>query len=431
MQRIPLRILCAAVAVWLAATAAAHAAAFDEDPVLGPVDRALGAWQNPNVGFVFDMIADISDIEGDEWTSQGFEIRSAELDVNANIDPFGELRGNFMFTEDGAELHEGYFLLPALPGNLKLKGGKMLANFGRWNQFHTHAMPFTSEPRIYQEYFGGHFNPTGLELSWLVPIPHFLELTFSIYDRIEGHTHDQDPVREGFESEADRLAAELGYTRHGNHYHAPDGSIVQPEELLDSDEPRTNAKNNKGAEDFAYGARAATSFEFGPDWSLDLGASLVHQPNFKYSQRVSGASYAKTVYGFDATFFWHPLTQNRERNVDFGIEFLGNVEEFETTADDTVFREERGREGLFAYIHYQHDPTWHYGAFGEFFENDEFSDDFEKNRYGGFVTFHLTHFQFLRLEYSRYEYSDNLDPVNRVILQYDAVIGHHTHGRQR
>lgn len=416
--------------IWLSAATASHAAALPEDPILGPVDRALGAWQNPNVGFVFDMIADISDIEEDEWTTQGFEIRSAELDVNANIDPFGELHGNFNFSEDGAALHEGYFLLPALPGNLKLKGGKMLANFGRWNRFHTHAMPFVSEPRIYMEYFGGHFSPTGAELSWLVPIPHFLELTFSVYDKIEGHTHDEDPVREGFESEADRIAAELGYERHGNHFHAPDGSIVWPEELVDDDAP-TTGKTNRGAEDLAYAVRAATSFEFGPDWSLDLGASLVLQPDFKYSRRIDGETYGKTVYGFDATFFWHPLTQNRERNLDFGVEVLANIEEFETVEDDTVFREERGREGLFAYIHYQHNPTWHYGLFGEFFENNEFTDDFEKNRYGAFVTYQLTHFQFVRLEYSRYEYSDNLDPVNRFILQYDAVIGHHTHGRQR
>jgi hypothetical protein len=431
IQHICLRNCTYLIVCLLAYTTTIQAQGLPEDPILGPADRTLGAWQNPNVGFVFDMVVDASDIEGSEWTTQGFKIRSAELDVNANIDPYGSLHGNFNFSEDGAALHEGYFLLPALPGNLKLKGGHMLANFGHWNPFHTHAMPFASEPRIYMEYFGGHFSPTGLELSWLVPIPHYLELTVSVYDRIEGHTHDEDPVPEGYESEADRIAAELGYEKHGNHYHTPDGSIVWPEDLLDDDAPRTNAKSNKGADDLAYAARAATNFEFGPDWSLDVGASVVHQPNFKYSQRIEDKTFGKTVYGFDATFFWHPLTRNRERNLDFGIEYLGNIEEFETVENDTIFRDERVRDGFFAYFHYQHNPTWHYGLFGEIFENNQFSNDFDKKRYGGFITFYLTHFQFLRLEYSRYEYSDNLDPVNRVILQYDAVIGHHTHGRQR
>jgi len=423
----PVLAVCLALSMLLTS---GHVAAISDDPILGPIDRAIGAWQNPNLGFAFDMVTDISDVEGDEWTSFGFNIRSAELDVNANIDPFGELHGNFNFSEDGAALHEGYFLLPALPGNLKLKGGKMLANFGRWNQFHTHAMPFVSEPRIYMEYFGGHFSPTGAELSWLVPIPHYLELTFSMYEKIEGHTHDEDPVPEGYESGADRIAAELGYSRHGNHYHTPDGRIVWPEELVDDNAP-TTGKSNRGAEDFAYAMRAATGFEFGLNWSLDLGASIVHQPSFKYSRRIDGEDYAKTVYGFDATFFWHPLTRNRGRNLDFGVEFLGNIEEFETVADDVIYKEERGREGLFAHIHYQHSPTWHYGLFGEFFENSQFSDDFEKERYGAFVTYQLTHFQFIRLEYSRYDHSNTLDPVNRVMLQYDAVIGHHTHGRKR
>jgi len=426
---IPFALLTACLALTTLLTSG-NAAAVMDDPILGPVDRAIGAWQNPNVGFAFDMVTDISDVEEDEWTSLGFNIRSAELDVNANIDPFGELHGNFNFSEDGAELHEGYFLLPALPGNLKLKGGKMLAKVGRWNQFHTHAMPFVSEPRIYMEYFGGHFSPKGAELSWLVPIPHYLELTFSVYEKIEGHSHDEDPGPEGYESEADRIAAELGYSKHGNHYHAPDGSIVWPEERVDDDAP-TTGKTNKGAEDLAYAFRAATGFEFGPDWSLDLGASLVHQPNYKYSQRIDGAEYAKTVYGFDATFFWHPLSRNLDRNLDFGLEFLGNMEEFETVADDVIYKEERGREGLFAHIHYQHSPAWHYGLFGEFFENNPYSDDFAKNRYGAFATYQLTHFQFIRLEYSRYDYSNSLEPINRFMLQYDAVIGHHTHGRKR
>jgi hypothetical protein len=402
-----------------------------DDPVFGPVDRALGAWQNPNLGFAFDMVTDISDIEGDRWTTLGFNIRSAELDVNANIDPFGELHGNFNFSDDGAALHEGYFLLPALPGNLKLKGGKMLANFGRWNSFHTHAMPFVSEPRIYKEYFGGHFDPKGVELSWLVPVPHYLELTFSLYERIRGHSHDEDPVREGFESEADRIAAALGYAKHGNHYHGPGGRIVWPEELADPDEPTTDGPRNKGAGDLAYGFRATTAFEFGPDWSLDLGGSLVHQSGHKHSRRIDGHDYSKTVYGFDATFFWHPLTENRDRNLNFGVEFLGNLEGFERVAEQTVFEDKRAREGLFAHIHYQHNPTWHFGLFGEVFENNEFADDFKKDRYGAWVTYQLTHFQFIRLEYNRYEYSSHLEPVNRFLLQYDAVIGHHTHGRKR
>ena len=242
LKRVPLLSIC----LWLAAAMVFCAAAQAEDQIFAPIDRTIGAWQNPNLGFAFDAVTDISDVEEDQWTTMGLNIRSAEVDVNANIDPFGELHGNFNFSEDGSALHEGYFLLPALPGNLKLKGGKMLANFGRWNQFHTHAMPFVSEPRLYMEYFGGHFSPKGVELSWLAPIPHYLEMTFSVYEKIEGHSHDEDPVPKGYESAADRIAAELGYSKHGTHYHTPEGSIVWPEDLADGKAPTTEI-TNKGA----------------------------------------------------------------------------------------------------------------------------------------------------------------------------------------
>jgi hypothetical protein len=69
---------CACLVIYLLAFYnTTPAQALPEDPILGPADRTLGAWQNPNVGFVFDMVVDASAIEGSEWTTQGFKIRSA------------------------------------------------------------------------------------------------------------------------------------------------------------------------------------------------------------------------------------------------------------------------------------------------------------------------------------------------------------------
>jgi len=54
-----------------------------------------------------------------------------------------------------------------------------------------------------------------------------------------------------------------------------------------------------------------------------------------------------------------------------------------------------------------------------------------RRRYGAFATLDITHYQYLRFEASRYHREDGLRPVHRVLLQYDAVIGYHTHGVQR
>ncbi len=394
-------------------------------------DNTLGAWQNPDVGFVLDMVTDASDINGifDNVSTQGINIRAAELCVSSNIDPFGFLVGNFNFSEHGAALHEGYFILPALPCNLKLKGGHMLANFGRWNQFHTHSMPFTSEPRVYREYLGGHLSVNGLELSWLMPFPFYVELTGSVYDGLSGHTHDSDPVKTGYTSETERLAAEKGYEKHGNHYHAPDGSIVLEQDLIDPNEPSTDL-TNLSLSNMAYAGRLTSNLELGLDWSVDIGGSFIRQKAYKQSNRIDDYGYPKMTYGADITLFWHPLKQNLYRNLDFGVELLGNYEGFERVTGDQVYEDLASRAGLFSHIHYMHNPTWHYGAFGEFFQPVK-DKSFTKSCYGLFTTFQLTHFQFFRLEISRYDYSEFLDPVHRLMLQYDAVIGYHTHGRQR
>jgi hypothetical protein len=417
--------------IWVLLSFPYHAFAVNYSEGL-PISKALGAWQNPNIGFVFDAITDVSDIE-DQWNSfstLGINVRSAELAVSASIDPFASLHGNFNFSEHGSALHEGYVIFPTLPMNLKVKAGHMLANFGRWNSFHTHAMPFVSEPRIYMEYFGGHFSSNGAEFSWLMPIDHYFEITLAIYEKIAGHTHDEDPERECFENEADRIAFELGYTKHGNHFHTPDGRIIYPEELVDPLEPTTESKINKGGKDLAFGGRMTTSFEFGLDFSLDMGCSFVHHAGYKYSQRIDDYAYPKTVLGADMTLFWHPLTQNRYRNLDLGIEYLANLESFERVTHDLIFEDEHQRDGLFAYLHYQHNPTWHYGCYSEHFYSRE-GEKYQKIRSGVFLSYHLSHFQFFRMEYSHYKYSKNVDPMNRFILQYDAVIGYHTHGRQR
>jgi ABC-type multidrug transport system fused ATPase/permease subunit len=115
------------------------------------------------------------------------------LIVSANLDPYAFLLANILVNEGGAELHEAYSEFPYLPLNLKGKLGLMLAYFGHWNRFHVHAMPFTSEPRIYKEYAGGMLALKGFELSWMIPVSHYIELIMSVYDRIQGHSHDTDP----------------------------------------------------------------------------------------------------------------------------------------------------------------------------------------------------------------------------------------------
>ncbi len=395
------------------------------------------AWQNPDIGLTVDLVTDMHDADG-PWKSPGITLRGAELIISANIDPYASLTGNMLITPNGAELHEAFALFPALPLNLKLKGGLMLANFGRWNRFHTHAMPFSSEPRVYMEYAGGMLALKGLELSWLVPVPHFIELTVSAYDRISGHTHDSDPSPSQSHSSSGRTAGQiadsLGAEKHGNHWHCQ-GKIIYEDDLYalagqqSSFEPVKNAGLRR-PEEFAYGGRLTTTLEFGSNVSVDLGGSILYQHAYKLSQRLSGETYDKLLWGADIVLFWHPLQVNNYRNFQVGAELLSSYEGFERKVVGSLYQDKYSRTGVHMYCDYQHNKQWSIGAFSSLFQSNDFAKQ-QKIHAGVFGTFAITHYQYLRLEYSRYKYPGLLDGVNRITLQYDATIGFHTHGRQR
>ena len=366
-------------------------------------------------------------------------LRGAELIISANVDPYAFLLGNILISEHGAELHEVFAEFPYLPFNFKARAGLMLANFGRWNRFHVHAMPFTSEPRIYREYAGGLLALKGIELSWMVPVDHYIEITLAAYDRIQGHSHDVDPSTGTPEPSltADEIAEAIGSEQHGSHWHGPNGEILYEEDVLalagamSSTGPAV-ISGNRRPDGFAYGGRVTTTFEAGPQVSMDVGGSAIYQHRYKRTQRteLDGHTYGKLLYGADLTLFWHPLTSNKYHNFQIGAEFLGSYEGFERSADGWVYEDYYGRRGAFFWASWRQSQRWRFGAFSEWFESNDYLDNLKK-RFGGFVTLDITHYQYLRIELSRFEYPVSLEGVNRIMLQYDATIGYHTHGRQR
>jgi hypothetical protein len=395
-------------------------------------------WQNPDIGFTLDGLIDMHDAEG-AWNSPGFNLRGGELIVSSNIDPYAFLLVNILINVNGVELHEAFSVFPYLPLNLKGKLGLMLANFGRWNRFHVHAMPFTSEPRIYKEYAGGMLALKGVELSWMLPIHHYVDLTLSVYDRIQGHSHDVDPsANTAYKGRTpEDIAFEIGAEKHGSHWHSADGNILEEDDLFalesgsTTNEPEIISGNRRPL-GFAYGGKLSTTFEFGSQISCDIGASALYQHQYKKSKRLKTKeiSYAKLLYDADVTFFWHPLTSNKYRNLQTGVEMLATYEGFERKEGNMILEEYYNRMGAFSWLAWRQSAHWQFGAFEEFFQSSTMGGEMN-NRFGAFLTYNISHYQYLRLEISRYNYPGILDGVNRVQLQYDGTIGFHTHGRQR
>ncbi len=403
-------------------------------PEVSAQQGGLGAWQNPDIGFVYDLKFDMHNAEvGDdgqhEWTTRGFNLSTAELSIGSELDPYARIDFNAMFFSDGAEIHELYVTAHSLPWSMKARMGQFLASFGRWSQFHSHSMPFASEPRIMHEYLGGHLMPTGLELSWLVPSDHYIEVFGGVYNSINGHTHDTDPSSSGAAYGPGNPPP--GCHFHGDEIHCPDNPQAEDLYRVMYDDPLGPVApgTNKTLNDLAWLGRLQTSFEFGLDWSVDVGTSLVYQQAFRQSQRFDGTDYSKTTGGFDLAVFWNPVQQNLYRGLDFGVEYMRNRQQNEVLADDQWIKRTYVKDGFFTWARFRLNRTWDFGAYCEDFAPAEL--DQRRTRVGGFLTWNVSHYQKIRLEYVRDDRAGYEDPVDQVILQFDGVIGYHTHGRQR
>jgi hypothetical protein len=169
--------------------AAAREAAGVADPqaetLAPPLEPAGGRGRNlnrlnPEISFTGNVLGIGSDSDREE-----FEVQEFELDLQANLDPYSKTRWTVAFTDEEAEIEEGYVLFPSLPAGLSLTAGKFRQQFGVLNRQHLHALPQTEYPLVLTTFLSEEaLAQTGLSLRWLVPRPwaHANELTFEVTD---------------------------------------------------------------------------------------------------------------------------------------------------------------------------------------------------------------------------------------------------------
>ena len=119
-----------------------------------------------------------------------FDFRSAELGIAASVDPFARMYSFINGTKDGVEVDEAAAITSSLPWNLTAKGGRFLADFGRFPKVHEHELPFVNEPLSVQRMIGGETQADGVEVNYLFPTPFFLRATLGGYNKI-GEDNDQ------------------------------------------------------------------------------------------------------------------------------------------------------------------------------------------------------------------------------------------------
>ena len=123
---------------------------------------------------------------GHDPKQRGFTVQNIEATFSGVVDPYLRAQANLIFfmdrnSETSLELEEAWMETTSLPGNLTLRGGQILTDFGRHNPTHPHTWSFVDSPIVAARLLGpdGLRNPGG-RLSWLTPTPFYSEFSFSV-----------------------------------------------------------------------------------------------------------------------------------------------------------------------------------------------------------------------------------------------------------
>jgi hypothetical protein len=344
---------------------------------VGQVERSVRAVQsapsilNPAIGLVIDATAEHRDKAGGD-----FNFRAAELGVAANIDPYARAYAFITGSRDEFEVEEAAIVTTSLPWNLQARAGRFFADFGRLAKFHPHEYAFVNTPLSLERMVGGESKADGVELSYLFPTPFFLRGTVGGYNK---------------------LGAE--------------------NERLDDTKSRAWSR-------FTYLGRLHTYFDVTDHQSLELGTSLAYTPSIRIPGAPHGAS--RSLSGVDLTYRYQPLASTLYQGFTLGGELFGNSERVERAS---------GFQRMFALGGY---------AYGEAKINREWSAGFLFDHapslsspgkktigYSPFITWYLSEFNRLRLQYSYLDdkvREEKSERGHQFFLQWTTVLGAHTHG---
>jgi hypothetical protein len=353
---------------------------------------------NPAIGFVLDAFGAYSSVDvpglGTESGGQ-LELRTAELALNAWVDPNAWAYGVVVYSEDEVALEEGAVHYVGLPGNATLRAGRFFVDFGKQMQSHVHDLNTFDRPLVLREYLGTELGGDGVQWDHWTPVGDATALRWSV-----------------------GMFGSLG----GGHGHGEEDLGLDPEPI----DPEL-----KKLGEFAYTGRL-TGFTDVGDWStLQLGASGRFLPDVTVGNEdgtVTAEGLSNVVWGLDATWGWTDETATQR--VTFSGEFLrqsGDFAEFDNPGSPTVVNTESlDADGWYAYGDY----AWNrFNSAGLMYSSAQHLEPGtpRAEELDLYYTRNLSEFGRLRLAFTLGDDGEGGDS-RRVVLQYTNYIGAHAHG---
>lgn len=333
---------------------------------------------------------------GHDPKNQGFTLQNLELTLGATVDPYARADAHIIYLiDDGesvVELEEAYLTTLALPHRLQLIGGQFFTQFGRLNPTHPHSWDFADQPLINNRLLGpdGLRNP-GVHLSWLTPLPFYLEFIGSVQNA-------------NGETATSFLSVPL--EKVGGH--------------------ELGERKVHHLDDLTYMARVKNAWSLSDTVEMVIGGSGLFGPN------SSGFDSHTEIYGVDLYAKWRPL--NAQRGFPFvALQSEGMLRRYEAgditgagLPDETLRDGGFYAQGLVGFAH-----RWVAGARVEYADGngDNATDPLRDRRLrlSPDLTFYPSEFSKWRLQYNL-DYAEHLDDkaLHAVFFQFEFLIG--THG---
>jgi hypothetical protein len=358
---------------------------------------------NPAIGLVGESILSYRSRGSKETGSDrpgGFDFfqRSVELNLAGSVDPFA--RGYAVINasvdpvtgEATATVEEAAIQTTSLPWNLTLKGGRFFGEFGRLSYIHDHELPFVNRPLVLDNYIGGESKTDGLQLNFLLPIPHYVSLTAGVGDQF-------------------------------------------------GDTPN-NVGNFRHFRELNFWGRGSTYFDLTPDVSLEAGFSGLWNPKTEDRGGVfiqpDGSTLTerrRLVLGADLVVRYWPLRNNQFRSLTWGTELLYSDNRYLVNPTGIpggpVFNRSVDSFGLYSYLAYKLHRQWMVGCLFDWMENPQ--NDAEKtSAYSAWITWAISHWNQMRVQYTHTTHNavSGLRDDDAIYLQWAWIIGSHAHGWQ-
>ncbi len=339
--------------------------------------------------------------------NNGFNLNYAELVLSSSVDPYFNMDAVFHFSESGVEVEEAYFTTTSLPANLRLRGGKLLSEFGRINSQHAHFWDFGDMPLVYEAFLGSHgINELGVQLQWVAPIDHYLMIGAEVLqgnnEYMFGNAQISDP---NAGEDAAPLASEV---------RAPSLYVGYVKTSFDIG----NTTILPGIS-YAYGSSRLDHFEDEENPHAFAGDSALY-----------GADLTVKHY-FDSYCFLTWQSEWMMRDMD-GTQYANNTDTNTTSSADL----NKKQAGYYTQLVYALNQNWRAGVrYDNIYMNDVTENGTDKdlpdnfNRYSAMAEYHPSEFSRIRLQYNRnnalYNEEGERQDINTVMLQVNIAIGAH------